>query len=143
MAREVLQAPDLLLPGLYALSAVQADRVIGHITLKMQPILIPAAVPGTAPRKLAGTGGRSLRELFVRSFAVDAAHRRQGHGRALQLAALELARCLGCYQLRSWSSLDKTANYALKLELGFAVHPAIQHTAEGLPVCGVYFVQVV
>ena len=31
--------------------------------------------------------------------------------------------------MRSWSSLDKPANYALKLALGFAVHPGYDYVA--------------
>jgi GNAT superfamily N-acetyltransferase len=42
-----------------------------------------------------------LRETFVATFAVDAAYRRHGYGRALQTAALKMTRALGCYQMRS------------------------------------------
>lgn len=144
MAREVLLAPDQPLPALYVLGAVtDADVVVGHIAMRMQRLAVPLAARDETVQTLNGPCERPLREMFVRSFAVDAAHRRQGHGRALQCSALELTRRLGCYQLRSWSSLDKTANYALKLNLGFAAHPAIQHTANGKPISGVYFVKVV
>jgi hypothetical protein len=61
----------------------------------------------------------------------------------LQLAALEKTRELGCFQMRSWSSLDKPANYQLKLSLGFGFHPEVQDTASGLKVSGGYFVRTV
>lgn len=52
--------------------------------------------------------------------------------------ALELTCALGACQMRSWSSLDKTANYALKLSLGFAAHPAVQTAGlTGEPISGV------
>ena len=47
----------------------------------------------------------------MQTFAVEPDFRRQGHGRALQLAALDMSARLGCYQMRSWSTVDKQANY--------------------------------
>ena len=47
-------------------------------------------------------------------------------GRALQEAALRLSKELGCYQLRSHSSGDKTANHQLKLAMGFALHRIVR-----------------
>jgi GNAT superfamily N-acetyltransferase len=144
MARWVVTADGLPLPGLCFLGAVGDGQVIGHISLKMQVITIPATEwSGGADIPLTAPDGRPLRELFVQTFAVDDASRRQGCGRALQLAALDLARTSGCYQVRSWSSLDKTANYALKLSLGFAAHPAIYETTGGQPISGVYFIKAV
>lgn len=141
MEREVVRSDAQLLPGMYLLATVEQDNPIGHIALRMQQICIPATEWSEGVSHIVlGSDQRPLRELFVRSFAVDEAHRRQGYGRALQLAALDLARCLGCYQLRSWSSLDKHANYALKIGLGFAVHPAIQVAHNGTPISGAYFV---
>lgn len=144
MRDHVIEDDHRLLPGVYLLAAVNADHVIGHIAVRMQRIIIPAtAWSGGDTHPLDGPDGRPLREMFVQTFAVDEAYRRQGHGRALQLAALTLAKRLRCYQLRSWSSLDKDANYALKLSLGFAVYPAVQESASGEPISGVYFVKTV
>jgi GNAT superfamily N-acetyltransferase len=110
----------------------------------MQVITIPGTEwSGGVDTPLTALDGRPLRELFVQTFAVDDAFRRQGCGRALQVAALELARTLGCYQMRSWSSLDKTANYALKLSLGFTAHPAIYEATGGQKISGVYFMKTV
>jgi GNAT superfamily N-acetyltransferase len=80
--------------------------------------------------------GKSLTEAKVLAFGVDSIHQRQGIGRALQEAALRLARTLGCYQLRSHSSGSHTANHQLKLRMGFAVHPVVRGDDTG----GVYFI---
>ncbi len=148
MARWVLDDQQHLLPDHYLLGVIRDEVVIGHITLKKQPISAPEtpwsiehdhARTLTTPRV-----DGPLTEMFVATFAVDVDHRRQGYGRMLQLAALGLTRELGCYQMRSWSSLDARANYALKLSLGFAAHPEIQIAAgTDLAISGYYFVKTV
>lgn len=141
MARYTLAEDGSPQPGMHYLSAAIGDRVVGNLCLRRQPITIPAAEPDAEePRPLLGPGGEPLTELFVRTFAVDDDFRRQGHGRALQLAALALARELGCYQMRSWSSLDKSANYALKISLGFGLHPAVEVVPGGERISGAFFV---
>ena len=144
MARWVLKNAQQPRPNVHFLGIVQTDQVIGHLTLQQQPILIPATEwSGGQEQPVTGPGGQPLPEMFVQTFAVDESHRRQGFGRALQLAALGLTRECGCYQLRSWSSANHPANYALKLSLGFGAAPATYQAANGLEVCGVYFVKVV
>ena len=143
MARWVLDdgqpAPDV-----YLLGVMVAEQVIGHISLRVQDLIIPSTAWSTGQdHALRGSTGEPLRETFVNTFAVDETHRRQGCGRALQVAALDLTRDLGCYQMRSWSSLDKTANYALKISLGFAAHPAVYESEDGLLISGVFFVKTV
>lgn len=124
-----------------------APRVVGHIAVQVQQVIIPPSeLSRGQPVPLANPfdeGKRPLLETYVMTFAVDDDYRRQGIGSALQCAALELTRELGGYQMRSWSSVDKTANYALKLRLGFAAHPAIQTAYNGNAVSGVYFVKLV
>ncbi|MBN1964407.1 MAG: GNAT family N-acetyltransferase [Anaerolineae bacterium] len=143
-ARWVVTEGGQPLDDLYFLGVVIDDEVVGNISLKRQSIIIPATEwTGGQDTPLNGPDGEPLQELFVQTFAVEAAYRRHGYGRALQLAALVLTRELGCHQLRSWSSLDKPANYALKLSLGFAVHPAISPTSAGYDVSGVYFIKAV
>ena len=129
------------LPDTSYLGAVVAARVVAHLSLRRQPLLLPAgdAVPQETP--ILDADGQPLLETFVQTFAVDAGCRRQGHGRALQLAALALTRELGACQLRSWSSLGHDANYALKISLGFAACPALFVTPTGEKVSGVYFVK--
>ena len=131
-------------PDVYLLGVMAVEQVIGHISLRVQALVIPPTAWSTGQdHTLRRSTGEPLRETFVNTFAVDETHRRQGCGRALQIAALDLTRELGCYQMRSWSSLDKTANYALKISLGFAVYPAVQETGDGQLISGVYFVKTV
>lgn len=116
------------------------DAVIGHISIKKQPLVVPASHLTDDQPLLVNRNDQRLSETFVQTFAVEEGHRREGHGRALQQAALEQTRALGCCQMRSWSSADKYANYALKLSMGFGVHPALYPMPGGKPISGVYFV---
>lgn len=128
-------------PDTTYLGALCADSVVGHIAIKRQPLVVPASpFTGSVPQPLTDAHGRPLYEAFVQTFAVDEALRRQGIGRALQHAALATAREQGCVQLRSWSSADRPANYALKVSMGFAVVPALYPMPGGDPISGVYFV---
>ena len=70
--------------------------------------------------------GKALIEAKVLAFGVKSAYRGQGVGRALQEAAIALAKRLDCYQLRSHSDGDHQANHHLKLSMGFGVHPTIR-----------------
>ncbi len=121
--------------------------MVGNLSLVLQDITSPPTEwshDRGYERTLRAADGTPYRETFVETFMVEEAYRRRGYGRALQRAALGLSRELGAYQMRSWSSLDRAANYALKVSLGFAVHPAVQHAARtGEPISGVYFVKVV
>lgn len=126
--------------GLHVIVAVKQDeaRVVGHISLVQRPIEIPTDPP-TGVRFRGGI----LEEMFVQTFRVDEQYRRRGIGRRLQEEAFQLAADRRCYQLRSWCSLDKEANYRLKLGLRFAVHPAFEHHPE-LPdpdIPGVFFLR--
>lgn len=82
---------------------------------------------------------RALTEAKVLAFGVSPKHRRQGIGRCLQEALLDRARELGCFQVRSHSSGENSANHRLKLSMGFAVHPVIRGEDRG----GVYFVKAI
>ncbi|MGD2028216.1 MAG: GNAT family N-acetyltransferase [Anaerolineales bacterium] len=129
---------------LYFLGVQVSETIAGSLTLKKQEIVIPHTEwADDYDRLMKGKGGLPLYETFVQTFFIDEDHRRRGHGEALQLAALEKTRALGCYQMRSWSSLDKDANYHLKLKLGFGFHPEVQVTSSGLAVSGGYFVRAV
>ena len=118
------------------------NAVVASLTIKVQPIVIPATewAEGMAT-ELKDAAGDPLKETFVQTFFVEEAYRRHGLGEALQLEALNATHQLGCCQMRSWSSLDKPANYQLKLKLGFGAHPAVYETDSGLKVSGIYFVK--
>ncbi|MCZ2094717.1 MAG: GNAT family N-acetyltransferase [Anaerolineae bacterium] len=115
--------------------------VVGHLSLRRQPICVPVSSLNAAELHVMDRTGTLLYEAFVQSFAVEPGYRRQGYGRALQQAALLKASKWDCYQLRSWSSADKRENYALKISLGFAIQPALYPMPGGAPISGVYFVK--
>ena len=115
--------------------------VIGHLSLRRQPISVPVSSLNQAELRLLDSADEPLNEAFVQSFAVEPDYRWRGYGRALQQTALLKTRELGCYQLRSWSSADKRENYALKISLGFAILPALYPLPGGAPISGVYFVK--
>jgi GNAT superfamily N-acetyltransferase len=122
----------------------QDNAVVASLTLKVQPVVIPATEwAGGKVTPLTDAEGNELKETFVQTFYTDEPHRRKGMGELLQLEALDATRQLGCYQMRSWSSLDKEPNYRLKLKLGFAAHPAVYETDGGLKVSGIFFVKTV
>ena len=85
------------------------------------------------PIQVAGT---ILTEAKVLAFGVAPEHRRQGIGRALQLALIEQSKRAGCYQIRSHSAATNTANHQLKLSLGFAIHPLVSSADKD----GFYFI---
>ena len=133
-----------LIENLHCLIAVVDDMLVGHISFRVQPITVPSigwseddSFPLTSINK------DVLRETFVNYFEVKKEFRRQGIGTALQKEGLRLTGELGCIQMRSWSSLSKEAdngaNYALKLKLGFAVHPVTSQAMNGTVTRGVYF----
>lgn len=102
------------------LVATKCGKIVGFLRLVTQQIGSDEELPATILH------GEPLLEAKVMAFGVVESHRRQGIGRALQEAALGLARKLGCYQLRSYSSGDKTANHQLKLSMGFALHRTVR-----------------
>ncbi len=144
MTQQVLEADGSLHPNKHILGMRDGQEIVGHISFKKQPITIPATEwSGGQETLVMGKDDAQLYEAFVLTFAVDKTHRRLGYGRALQLAALDTTHELGCYQLRSWSSLDQPANHALKLSLGFSIHPSTHITTDGQVISGAFFVRTV
>ena len=141
-ARWVLGDDDLPTEPFLFLAAVEGGEVVGNLALCVQMIAMPATEwSGGVEKPLVDGEGDPLRETFVQTFFVEAPHRRQGIGRALQEAAVAWTREAGCAQMRSWSSLDKPENYALKLSMGFAMQPSVHDSWGGYQVSGVYFVK--
>ena len=89
---------------------------------------------------LTDRNGNELTEAKIRAFHVDALHRNRGIGTALQRLVLAMARDLGCFQVRSRSATSRDANYAIKIKLGYACHPAIRTLRSG-DETGVYWVK--
>jgi GNAT superfamily N-acetyltransferase len=144
MARWAVKVDGVPFDDHYYLGVVKDGQVAGHLSLKRQAIRVPTAdLQDDQSAAIIDANGQTPWETYVQTFAVDEGYRRRGYGRALQLAALRLTQTLGCYQMRSWSSVDHGPNYALKISLGFAISPAIYETGSGLKVSGVYFVKTV
>lgn len=120
------------LPGLQVITAEYGRQIVGHIALLEQPLCL-------TDDEVLKDSGIPLRELFVQTFRVSETFQRRGIGRRLQGEALRLAAELGCYQLRSWSSIDKETNYHLKLSMGFAFSPAKITLKDGRVIHGGYF----
>jgi GNAT superfamily N-acetyltransferase len=68
--------------------------------------------------------GQPLREGYVEAFGVLPLYRRQGIGQALQEHAIAYCRNQYCYQIRSRSPVTSVENYALKLKMGYSIHPS-------------------
>lgn len=114
-----------------------AEDIVAHICIRKQPLRIFASsTTDDNALDLMGPDGAPLYEAFVSTFAVEEAYRRQGYGQALACAKEQ-----GCYQMRSWSSADKDANYALKIKMGFVIQPALYPMPGGDPISGVYFIK--
>lgn len=102
------------------LVATRGGQVVGFLRLVTQHIGSDEELPLTEFR------GTPLLESKVLGFGVLPEQRRQGIGRALQEAALRVAKERGCYQLRSHSSGTNIANHQLKLAMGFALHRIVR-----------------
>lgn len=113
--RWVLPDEQRLRPSSEVLVAVADDRPVGFLVFLVQEIGPPDNCPAF---------GKT--EAKVVAFAVRADYRRRGIGTVLQRRALEVARQLGCYQLRSVTDVWRDENRQVKLALGFAVHPTVR-----------------
>jgi len=77
-------------------------------------------------------------EGFINIIEVAEAYRRRGIGKQLVEMSVECCRAQGLYQIRAWSSEDKTEAIRMWKSLGFSLCPATEHPG-GLVVRG-YFV---
>ncbi len=130
----IIDSPALIAESHY-FTALHNKQIIAFIMCLVQPIGPEMDVP-----ELVDQHGRMLTEAKIRAFFVEERFRNQGIGTALQKCILDLAPQLGCFQVRSRSELSKKANYAIKLKLGFAAHPAIRKMRSG-DSPGVYWVK--
>lgn len=104
----------------HILVAHHDEEILGFLRYVVQPIGPDNDCPPVCLEE------KYLREAKILAFAVRQAYRRRGIGRALQERLIEIARTDGLYQIRSHSGGESSANRALKLALGFGVHPIIR-----------------
>lgn len=104
------KAGYLRVDGGSSIAAVLGGWPVGFIGLSWRHL--PEPLPG-------------ILECFVDIIEVGAAHRRQGIARKLLEAAEERARKCGAYQIRAWSSRDKTEAIPMWRALGFGLSPAV------------------
>lgn len=101
------------------LVALVDGEVAGCLRFAVQPIGPEAGCPALYLDAV------PLYEAKIHVFAVGEAYRNRGIGTRLQKQAIRRARQLGCYQLASYSSYGRDANYHVKLSLGFAAQPEV------------------
>lgn len=118
------------------IAQTEAGQLVGYHVFLVQPIGPEMDVPA-----LKNGSGNVLTEAKIRVLFVEEFLRGQGIGTRLQEATLRFAGQLGCFQMRSRSSLDKVANYRIKMRLGFACHPAARTLSNGDVDLGVYWVK--
>jgi GNAT superfamily N-acetyltransferase len=117
--RWVLPDEKRLRPSSEVLVAVADERPVGFLVFLVQEIGPPDNCPAFGQT-----------EAKVVAFAVRAEYRRRGIGTALQRRALEVARQLDCYQLRSVTDVWRDENRQVKLALGFGVHPTVRRVED-------------
>lgn len=130
--------PDATGADSHYLAALADEVLVGVLMFLVQPIGPEMDIPA-----IVDFLGRPLLEAKIRAFHVLPEHRNRGVGTALQRHVLALAPALGCYQVRSRSELSRAANYAIKLKLGFGMHPAVRIFADGRTSPGVYWVKAI
>ncbi|MEW6475621.1 MAG: GNAT family N-acetyltransferase [Actinomycetota bacterium] len=108
-------------PGAFSdhvIGAFDGERCLGFLRFYIQVI---GSEEGRPPVLLRGS---PLTEGFVEAFGVDPKARRLGIGSSLQSHAQEMARAVGCWQMRSRSPVSSVENYAMKLAAGYVLQPS-------------------
>jgi GNAT superfamily N-acetyltransferase len=103
--------------GIYSLVALEDGEIAGVLRFWTQVIGIDEDRPPFIVE------GEPAVEAKVVTLHVLDRSRGSGIGRRLQLAAVEWARELGCYQVRSRSGYAAEGNHRLKASLGFGISP--------------------
>jgi GNAT superfamily N-acetyltransferase len=114
----------------YLFVALEVDKIAGFLRFAVQPIGPEVKCP---PLVL---DGQQLTEAKIHAFAVREESRGKGIGTELQRQAIRRAKGLGCYQVASYSSYGRDANYHIKLSLGFGAQPEVHGNNEQ----GAYFI---
>jgi GNAT superfamily N-acetyltransferase len=113
VVRESPHAKQRILLGAFD----EDDRLIGFLFTMVQVL---GAEEGCSPIR---KNGKVLLESYVEAFGVLPERRRMGIGQR-QERAMQMAADLGCYQVRSRSPSSARKNYALKLKMGYVLHPS-------------------
>lgn len=117
-ARYITAAPDVAASSVL-LGAFTPEQCVGFLRFVIQVI-----GQGEQRPAIIGPHGQALTEGYVEAFGVLPTYRCQGIGEALQGFAIDYCRDQHCYQMRSRSPVTSVENYALKLKMGYAVHPS-------------------
>jgi GNAT superfamily N-acetyltransferase len=104
------------------LGAFRAERCVGFLRFTISIIGRDVRRP-----PIHDAAGQPLREGYVEAFGVVPDARREGVGQRLQEHAIALCRQHRCYQIRSRSPIASRENYALKLKMGYAIHPSAEN----------------
>jgi len=94
----------------FSLLALQDKKLVGLISMYWKTL--PAPLPETC-------------EGYIDILEVHKEYRRRGVATQLIDISFEYAKAKGAYQIRSWSSLDKTEAIPMWKALGFGLCPAI------------------
>jgi ribosomal protein S18 acetylase RimI-like enzyme len=93
----------------FSILAMQDDNLVGLLSVYWK--LLPAPLPETC-------------EGYIDILEVHKVFRRRGIAKQLIAIAMERAKEKGAYQMRSWSSLDKTEAIPMWKAIGFGLCPA-------------------
>ncbi len=104
----------------HVLAAIMEDRPLGFLRFVVQRLGEDEGRPPIVFRD------RTLCEAKIIAFGVLAEERNRGIGRSLQKEAMGRARALDCSQVRSRSDYGNSANYHLKISLGFGIQPSLE-----------------
>ncbi len=104
----------------HVLAAIMEDRPVGFLRFVVQRLGEDEGRPPIVFRD------RTLCEAKIIAFGVLAEERNRGIGRSLQRDAMKRARALNCCQVRSRSDYGNSANYHLKISLGFGIQPSLE-----------------
>jgi len=99
----------------FAIVATEAQHLVGLLCVQWRTL--PEPMPPTT-------------EAFIDFVEVVAAHRRKGVCRAMIDVARRRAREYGAYQMRGWSSFDKTEAIPTWRALGFGMCPTFERHGE-------------
>jgi GNAT superfamily N-acetyltransferase len=104
----------------YAFAFMDGSEIVGAIRYCKQIIGDEQRCPHLE------RNGTPIAEAKINAFAVSSKMQNLGIGKLLQKAVLSHAKEQSCFQVASYSTYDKLANYAVKLSLGFCIQPETQ-----------------